>query len=218
MSDRHDDRNEVARPDLMGEMRFKIPLPLVIPLVSLAVIAAITIGMSKILLALEPEAATIVALTVAANVLMGCAYYAMRPRMSQASKIELLAVVLYPVIIGIAIAQIGFGGGSETEEGHGATEGGGGATTSVIAQGVAFDLSTLILPAGEEVSIEFDNQDSTVHNIAIYEDESASKVIFDGLDVQGPGKTTYDFTAPPKGDYYFQCDIHPDMNGTAKSE
>jgi plastocyanin len=214
----HENQNAPARPDLMGEMRFKIPLPIVIPIVSLVVIAGVTIGMSRILLALEPEAATVVALAIAANVLGGCAYYALRPRMSQASKIELLAVVLYPVIIGVAIAQIGFGGSSEATEGEHGAPAEGGASTSVVAEGVAFTTSTITLAAGEDVALEFDNKDTTAHNIAIYEDEGAEKVIFDGPDVQGPGTTTYEFTAPPKGEYYFQCDLHPNMNGTVKSE
>lgn len=210
---------EPTRPDLMGEMRFKIPLPIVIPLAALAVIAALAIGMSQILLSLEKEAATIVALTIAANILGGCAYYALRPRMSQASVIELIAVVMYPVVIAVAIAQIGFGGGGE-EAGHGGQPAAGGnVTSSVVAAGVAFDVSTINLEAGQEASIEFENKDSgTVHNIAIYEDDSAEKAIFDGEDITGPATTTYEFTAPPAGEYYFHCDTHPDMNGTVKSE
>ncbi|HVF54278.1 MAG TPA: plastocyanin/azurin family copper-binding protein [Actinomycetota bacterium] len=211
--------NDTARPDLMGEMRFKIPLPIVIPLVALVVIGGLAWGFSRVLLELPKEGATIVALAVAANVLGGCAYFALRPRMSQMSMVELLIVVLYPVLIGVVIAQVGFG--AETEHGtenHTTPPAGGGMTSAVVASGVAFDLSTITLTAGEDVSLEFDNQDTgTPHNIAIYKNEADAQAfknaIFDGADTTGPATTTYEFTAPDKGTYYFQCDIHPGMKG-----
>ncbi len=32
--------------------------------------------------------------------------------------------------------------------------------------------------------------------------------------ITGPAETTYTFTAPSEpGTYYFQCDVHPSMNG-----
>lgn len=211
------------RPDLMGEMRLRVPLPLVIPLVSLAVIAAVAIGMSRVLLALPKEGATVVALAVAANILAGCAYYAVRPRLGRASMAELLIVAAYPLVIGIAITQVNFG--SEAAETHGGAGDApaGGATTAIVASGVQFDIDTINLAANEDVQLEFQNNDAgTVHNVAIYENEKDAQAqenaIFDGAEITGPTSTIYEFTAPAAGEYYFHCDVHPGMNGTVVVE
>ena len=74
----------------------------------------------------------------------------------------------------------------------------------------------LVAPAGQPFTINFDNQDSGIqHNIAIYEDASATPPpLFTGDIVTGPIKTTYDFKALPEGSYFFHCDVHPTMTGT----
>ena len=50
--------------------------------------------------------------------------------------------------------------------------------------------------------------------MAIYRDESLDEVLFRGDLVTGPAKVDYDVPALPAGTYYFQCDVHPSMNGT----
>jgi plastocyanin len=95
----------------------------------------------------------------------------------------------------------------------GATGGGGGLT--VVAAALAFDTSTIELPADTATTITFDNQDSGVqHNISIYRDETLSEVLFQGELITGPGVVEYAIEALPAGEYYFQCDVHPTMNGT----
>ncbi|HOZ43860.1 MAG TPA: cupredoxin domain-containing protein, partial [Methanoculleus sp.] len=94
--------------------------------------------------------------------------------------------------------------------------GGGTATVDLTAQNIAFDKSTITVPAGAEVTVNFDNQDSGIpHNFAVYTDSSASQSIFKGDTITGPATTTYTFTAPADpGTYYFRCDVHPEqMNG-----
>ncbi len=88
-------------------------------------------------------------------------------------------------------------------------------TVDIMAKDMAFNTSTITVPAGAEVTMNFDNQDSGVpHNVAIYSDESKSEEIYKGEVITGPKKTVYMFTAPSEpGTYYFQCDIHPNMNG-----
>ncbi len=86
----------------------------------------------------------------------------------------------------------------------------------LIAKNIAFNTSKITVPAGAQVTINFDNQDSGVpHNFAAYESSAASAPIFKGQIINGPGKIAYIFTAPSKpGTYYFQCDVHPtQMNG-----
>lgn len=223
----HDDS---LRPDLMKEVRFKVPLPLVIPLGALVVIAAVAVGFSKVLLAVPKEAATMLAIVAATNVLGAFAYAALRPRMQPVTMAELGIIVLYPVIIGIAIAQFDAFGGSEhhasATEGHGTeTAAGGegaapaGPTGAIAAEGSVFDIDQIVLAAKEPATIEFDNKDPGVpHNVAIYQDETATEEIFKGDLVTGPDTVTYEFDAPKKGEYFFRCDVHPDMDGTVTVE
>ena len=214
-------QDDSLRPDLTTEVRVKIPLPLVIPLASLAVIAIVAIGFSQILLAVPKEAATMLAIVAATNVLGAFAYAALRPKMQPVTMAELAIIVLYPVIIGLAIAQFDFG----AEAGHHApaaeTSGAGGAvpagpTKAVVAEGLAFDVDTIVLEANKPASIEFENADSAAHNIAIYEEKDGPE-IFVGEQITA-GTITYEFDAPKPGEYYFQCDVHPDMFGTVVSE
>ena len=85
------------------------------------------------------------------------------------------------------------------------------ATIDLVAKSFAFDKSTITVPAGAQVTVNFDNQDSgTPHNFAVYTDSNATTSIFIGQVITGPAKTTYTFTAPSApGTYFFRCDIHP---------
>lgn len=208
-------QNAPRRDPMLGEVRFKVPLPILIPLGAIAAIALITIGFSRVLLAIPPEAATTVALVTAANVLGACAVVALKPRLSQASIVELSLVVLYPVIIGIVLAQLNIGEGeapAESSPQPPAAEG------TVVAEQTAFNTDTIELKAGGQASIPFENKDPFDHNIAIYENaadaEAQENAIFTG-DLISASSTTYEFPAPPKGEYPFQCDLHPTtMTGT----
>ena len=202
---------------LSEEVRFRVPLPLVIPLVSLLVIAATTIGMSRILLSVPKEVAVIVALAISANVLIACAVIAARPATARATWPELLIVFLYPVIIGAVLTQLDLGAGHAAEE-AGETAAGSesgtaaGGATAVTASGTAFDTEKLELTAGEETEIDFANEDSVQHNISIYEEEGGADLFLGELIPAGQA-ITYTVPALDKGTYYFQCDVHPGMNG-----
>jgi plastocyanin len=91
----------------------------------------------------------------------------------------------------------------------------GDATIGLVAKNIAFNTSTITVPAGARVTVSFDNQDKGVpHNFAVYETRAAKKSIFQGKIITGLAKIAYTFTAPSKpGNYYFQCDVHPSMNG-----
>ncbi|HNV38098.1 MAG TPA: cupredoxin domain-containing protein [Methanoculleus sp.] len=89
-------------------------------------------------------------------------------------------------------------------------------TIDIVSVNMAFDLDTITVPAGAEVTINLDNQDVGIpHNVSFYTDSSAAETIFVGDLITGPDKVTQTFTAPAEpGSYYFQCDVHPFMNGT----
>ncbi len=88
---------------------------------------------------------------------------------------------------------------------------------TLVAANIAFDQSTITVPAGSHVVMTFRNQDSGVsHNFALYTDSSARTKIFVGDFITGPGTLTYTFDAPSApGTYFFRCDVHPTvMYGT----
>ena len=88
-------------------------------------------------------------------------------------------------------------------------------TVNISALDIAFDKSYIAVPAGASVTIIFKNEESVAHNLAVYADQSAAKLIFRGETITGPGVINYQFIAPAvPGTYIFQCDSHPAaMNG-----
>src|ERR671919_617681 len=125
------------RSPFTSEVRMRVPLPIIIPLGALLVIAVITIGMSRILLNVPSEIAVVIAIAVA---------------------------------------------------------------------------------AGEETTLTFVNDDSssTQHNISIYANEEAQDNLFEGQVIPGGQEAEYQVPPQKKGEYYFQCDVHPSMNGTVR--
>jgi len=88
---------------------------------------------------------------------------------------------------------------------------------TLTAQHIAFDLSTITVPAGSRVVMTFANLDPGVpHNFALYTDSHATTSIFVGDFITGTRTVTYTFTAPSTpGNYFFRCDVHPEtMIGT----
>jgi plastocyanin len=192
----------------------RVPLPLLIPLGALAVIAVITIGMSQILLNVPKEIAVVIAVAVAANILIACTIIALRPQETRRTWVELVIVATYPLIVGLVIAQIGIGEGEAS--GPAPSEASAGGANTVSAQNVQFDTDSIELTAGEETTLTFVNDDSssTQHNISIYANEDAERNLFEGQII--PGGQEVEYAIPPlrRGEYYFQCDVHPNMNGT----
>jgi plastocyanin len=87
-------------------------------------------------------------------------------------------------------------------------------SVSITASGLQFDASSFTLPAGGG-TIRFTNDDAgQQHNIAIYKDSSAADNLFRGDFVTGVDTVEYHVSAITPGTYYFQCDVHPTMNGS----
>lgn len=202
---------------LVGEVRFRVPLPFAIPAIALVVIAVLAISFSRVLLAVPHEAATILAVVMAANLLGACAYAALKPKLSMTTWLELLAVVAYPILIGVVIAVTGIGDTHSAAAGGNGELAPGGDGLTVTAAGMSFDTNEITVPAEEEASIHFINADNQMHNISVYENPddglAFENAIFEGEIIDGDQETDYNFDAPPAGDYYFQCDVHPNMSG-----
>jgi len=222
--------DETPRPDLVEEVRVRVPLPIVIPGVAVLVIGLVAFGVSRILLNVTPNVAVALALVMAVNVLGACAYVALKPTpMTAATWAELFVVLTYPVIIGWVITQTGIAGA----EGHGGEEhaAGGGTETSapqepgapssdlaITAASLAWDTDALLASAEEPLTVTVENKDSAVHNFSLYEDESLAGEIFIGKDVSANATAEEEIDPLKEGEYYFQCDYHPSMNGTLTAE
>jgi len=83
-------------------------------------------------------------------------------------------------------------------------------TIGLLAKDFSFNMSTITVPAGANVTVNFENQDPSIgHNFAVYDSASMKKTIFKGEIIVGPKKITYTFVAPQApGTYHFQCDPH----------
>ena len=117
----------------------------------------------------------------------------------------------------VAVLAACSGGGNQSQA-PAASGGGAGAEGTVSADDLKFNTEQLELTAGEETTIEFQNADSAPHNIAIYTDESHSETLFQGEVINGGESVRYEIPALEAGEYYFHCDVHPDMNGTVTVE
>lgn len=87
------------------------------------------------------------------------------------------------------------------------------ADVTITADNLAFDRSTITVPAGEAFTIALVNLEAAQHNVAIYTDSSASEELYVG-DYVGEGTIVYDVPALEPGTYFFRCDLHPEMTGT----
>jgi plastocyanin len=112
-----------------------------------------------------------------------------------------LSVMVFASLLLPTVAEIT--GSSASVEGN--------VTINLVAENIAFNTSTITVPAGSNVTIVFNNKDAGVgHNFALYETADAFKSIFVGEIVKGPKVATFDFKAPDKpGTYFFRCDVHP---------
>ena len=81
-----------------------------------------------------------------------------------------------------------------------------------MAKNVHFNVKCLVVPAGEPLTVAFQNKDFVNHNLSIYTLEFASE--FTGDITYPEERVTYKVPALEAGQYLFQCDIHPaDMSG-----
>ena len=83
--------------------------------------------------------------------------------------------------------------------------------TTVVAKDIAFNPTSLTIPADTATQITLDNQDAAPHNIAIK--DAGGATVFKG-EIVTQTKVTYDVDALPAGAYTFWCEVHPNMTGT----
>ncbi len=181
-------------------------LPLGLPVLGLCAIAAVMFFVSRVLLAVPEQASTFISLMLAVMIMVGASLLALKPSISgQTGAWMLGAGALALIAAGIWAANAGERH-IEEHAGHEKHE--------IVAKDTAFDETELKFHAQDDTSLLFQNDDKGIlHNVAIYEHDAKGPIVFQGDVINGPGEVTYKFRAPALGEYYFQCDIHPNMNG-----
>jgi plastocyanin len=94
-----------------------------------------------------------------------------------------------------------------------------GGTVSVVNGAVAisaddleFDANVIQATAGEAFTVTFTNNEAVPHNFSVYTEEGGEAIATG--DIIGEGLTDeVEIEALEAGEYYFECDLHPEMNG-----
>jgi plastocyanin len=94
-----------------------------------------------------------------------------------------------------------------------------GTTLTLVAQNTMFTTNCLAAPAGQPVTVHFQNMDELSHNLAIFsadpDVDRSARELFKGEIVPGPKTVDYVVPAEPAGTYHFHCAVHPtQMFGT----
>jgi plastocyanin len=86
---------------------------------------------------------------------------------------------------------------------------------AISADQLRFSAPCMAAPAGVAFVVRFTNNESELHNMAIYTDRSKETSLTVGDTITGPDKAVdYPVDALAAGEYYFECTIHPAaMNG-----
>lgn len=208
---------ETGRPDLVKEIHLRIPLHIVIPIAALIFVGVVALLFGLFLLKLPKEHAPAVALALAINILAATTFAASRKKLSLATVVELCALVIYPVALAVILVNLGAVEpvSEATEAAAPAAEEAAAEATPVTigAENLEFTEDELTFPADQATTLEFDNPDAAPHNVSIYADDSLDEDFFIGQNVEPGDSTEYEIPALAAGAYYFQCDLHPTMNG-----
>ena len=197
--------------------------PVLYPLLALLFGGALVWSYSRILLAVSTQrvslfgthvdgkgVAAVIALLVPVNILIGAALVAYGARVRRRP-------VSFPLLIGAGLVVVGAGVAGLSITSTRVATGPAGVTVSLVAQNTAFQPTTFTVPAGANVTVDFDNKDAqTPHNFVLFGGPDASSpALFTGTIITGPATTQYTFTAPGPGTYFFHCEVHPQqMTGT----
>ena len=116
----------------------------------------------------------------------------------------------------LAVLGLMLGAGLTLFESEGEATADGGETPAgpdpyrVVATDNAFDKETLQAPPTTAVTFTFENDGQTKHNLAFYQSAGGAEIKV-GEILDGGESEQIAFTTPAEGNYYFQCDLHPDQ-------
>jgi hypothetical protein len=180
-------------------LRSRLLLPVLVPLVSIAVVAVLVLDISRVFLAGDEDAALVMGIALTVAILLGATLLAAAPRLQSSS----LAVILGGVFLFVSVAGLvslgpSLDDGSATT-GYHAPPGAAKATVHVEARSnLTFDAKEYTAPAGV---VRLDYSGPSGHTLAIRDPR------FDGFLLKtGSGPTSGKVDLPP-GKYTLYCTI-----------
>ena len=183
-------------------------LPFAVPVLSLVLLGVVAISFSRILLAVDKNTAVLLAVVAAVAVMAGATLIALRPGIGSAAIWGLAGLAM---LLTVASGIVGAAQGEREFHvvgGHGAD------IIEVAAESSAeFTEKELTAPADTAVTVHFDNREQGVpHNIAFYASQGG-EALGASETITGPATTEFELETGEAGEKYFQCDVHPNMNG-----
>ena len=192
--------------DMTDRINERFVVPFGLPGTIFLLVGVGVVAMSRLFLAVSVEAAPIIGIVIAFALLGG--FYLISVRDVGRPALATLATVSVALVLAAGVAGALKG---EREFHH---AGGGEGEFILEADNLEFDKESLDFPASSEVVLVFENHEAIPHNFSLYESKGG-EALFEGEILNAEGEIEYEFETPPGGEYYFQCDVHPDqMNGT----
>jgi plastocyanin len=120
--------------------------------------------------------------------------------------------------LSVVLVLAACGGSATSDSGSDSTGGGTVAVTDGVvelsADNLEFDASTIEAPADTPFTIVFTNLEVQPHNVAVYTEEDGDEIAVGEILMEEGATDEVAVEGLAAGTYYFQCDVHPDMNGT----
>lgn len=114
----------------------------------------------------------------------------------------------------LSLGLVACGGGGSTPGTTGGTATVSGGKVAISADKLKFNVATIKAKAGEAFTITFTNKEVQPHDVAVYRSKGGEKIVT-GKIISGPDQTDeISVPALEAGTYYFQCDVHIEMNGS----
>jgi plastocyanin len=199
------------------DVRDRLVLPILIPVGLLAVIGLAAVGFGMLLLFNPIEVSLVLAIVVAGAILaaFGLASSQSERDLTRSKRAVIVLAGVAPILVAALVATDVLATTApkvaERECEYCIPED----AVRVVAEGIEFEQDEIALPAGEEASILFINQDQGIdHNVAIYpfqgEEPLLDQPVFEGEIFPGAAQRVYNFETPAEpGTYYFNCVVHP---------
>lgn len=123
------------------------------------------------------------------------------------------ATLALAALMVVLLAACSDGSGADGDAGGGTATVSGG-NVDIFADDLAFDVDTIEAPAGEAFTITLNNLELMAHNVSVYTEQGGDAIVVGDFANNEGDTVETEVPALEPGEYYFLCDVHPDMDGT----